>query len=174
VEEDPHYILAQNDNDAENIEVEDVGAKGGEIEGTLATTNVGAEGGEIEGTRITTKTMSALLFFSTQNSTKFFPSEDGYFYDRENIRYVQTENEPLYTYHWNVSILLDTTTSPTFSKKVSSPITSAMVDRAMEYTSPPLLTPIGEPSLNEEMETGGEGEAEDLIRVLETLDATMD
>jgi hypothetical protein len=161
MEADPDYIPTKTNNDVENAAAEDVGA----------------EPGEMEATTTTTEPMSALLAFSTLDLQDLTPRDDGYFYDRENVRYVRTTgNEGNYVYERTFSIL-ESTVSPTFSEPLSSPIARSMVDRALEYASPPPLNVASDPSVHDEVEAVGRGEPEDLTFssevVVETPDATM-
>ena len=108
--------------------------------------------GEVEGTSAPTPSMLIESPYGFLMSISLVANEDGYFYDREYVRYVRT-GKGHYIYKWMNSILESVPTpSPTLSEGVSTLVASAMVEKALQYTSPLPLSAIGGSNVNEEQE----------------------
>ena len=95
------------------------------------------DAGENEVDPPSTETLSALSAFSMLASMSFTADEDGYFYDRDQIRYTRTGEEGQFVYNRVTSILKESNLSPTLSEGVSTPINGIMVDRALQHGFPP-------------------------------------
>jgi len=123
------------------------------------------------------ESISALSTFTMLESMSLTEDANGFFYNREHVRYKQTNEEGRYTYEPITSILKANVLSPAISEGMSTPIANSTLQKVVESSSLPSWSPVTDPSVIEDIDIVVEKETEKQtqspVRVVETTKSEM-